>query len=99
MKIIRLKYFAVFYVCSMKKINFYSGPAILPEEVLLQAQEAIRDFAGTGLSILEISHRSKEFVKVMEEARAMVKELMQLDNDREVLFLQGGGSSQFYMVP
>ena len=83
----------------MKKINFYSGPAILPEEVLQQAQEAIKDFAGTGLSILEISHRSKEFVKVMEEARTLVKELMQLNEDREVLFLQGGGSSQFYMVP
>ncbi|MDB5284368.1 MAG: 3-phosphoserine/phosphohydroxythreonine aminotransferase [Bacteroidota bacterium] len=83
----------------MKKINFYSGPAILPEEVLEQSQMAIRDFAGTGLSILEISHRSKEFIKVMEEARALVKELLQLKEDREVLFLQGGGSSQFYMVP
>ena len=83
----------------MKKINFYSGPAILPEEVLEQAKEAITDFAGKGLSILEISHRSKEFVKVMEDARAMVKEIMALNDDREVLFLQGGGSSQFYMVP
>ncbi len=83
----------------MKKINFYSGPAILPEEVLQQAQEGIKDFAGTGLSILEISHRSKEFVKVMDETVALVKELMQLNSDREVLFLQGGGSSQFFMVP
>ncbi|MES2621878.1 MAG: 3-phosphoserine/phosphohydroxythreonine transaminase [Bacteroidota bacterium] len=83
----------------MKKINFYSGPAILPEEVMLQAQDGIRDFAGTGLSILEISHRSKEFVKVMDEAIALVKELMQLNSDREVMFLQGGGSSQFFMVP
>jgi len=83
----------------MKKINFYSGPATLPEVVLQQATAAIRDFAGTGLSILEISHRSKEFLKVMEEARTLVKELMQLDKDREVLFLQGGGSSQFYMAP
>jgi phosphoserine aminotransferase len=83
----------------MKKLNFYSGPAILPEEVLLQAAEAIKDFAGTGLSILEISHRSKEFVKVMEEGRALVKELMQLNDNYEVLFLQGGGSSQFYLVP
>ena len=57
-----------FYVCGMNKINFYSGPAILPEEVMLQAQEGIKDFAGTGLSILEISHRSKEFVKVMDES-------------------------------
>ena len=83
----------------MKKLNFYSGPAILPEEVLLQAKDAITDFAGTGLSILEVSHRSKEFVKVMEDARSLVKELMNLKDDREVLFLQGGGSSQFYMVP
>ena len=83
----------------MKKINFYSGPAILPQEVLEQAKEGITDFAGTGLSILEISHRSKEFVKVMEDARGLVRELMQLKDDREVLFLQGGGSSQFYMVP
>jgi phosphoserine aminotransferase len=99
MKIIRQKYFAVFYVCSMKKINFYSGPAILPEEVLELAQEGIRDFAGTGLSILEISHRSKEFIRVMEESMALVKELMQLDSDHEVIFLQGGGSFQFFMVP
>ncbi len=83
----------------MKKINFYSGPAILPEEVLQQAQEAIHDFAGTGLSILEISHRSKEFVKVMDDARALVKELMNLNDNYEVLFLQGGGSTQFCMVP
>ena len=83
----------------MKKINFYSGPAILPQEVLDEAKDGITDFAGTGLSILEISHRSKEFVKVMEDARSLVKELMQLKDDREVLFLQGGASSQFYMVP
>lgn len=83
----------------MKKVNFYSGPAMLPQVVLQQAKEAIDNFAGTGLSILEISHRSKEFVKVMEEARALVKELMQLGNDYEVLFLQGGAASQFHMVP
>jgi len=83
----------------MKKINFYSGPAILPEEVVLQAKEAITDFAGTGLSVLEVSHRSKEFVKVMDEARQLVREIMSLKDDREVLFLQGGASSQFYMVP
>jgi phosphoserine aminotransferase len=83
----------------MKKINFYSGPAILPQPVLEQAKEAIDNFAGTGLSILEISHRSKEFVKVMEEARALIKELMQLNSDYEVIFLQGGAASQFYMVP
>lgn len=87
------------YVCLMSKINFYAGPAILPQEVLQQAQEAVKDFAGTGLSILEISHRSKEFVKIMDEARALVRELMQLNDEREVLFLHGGGLSQFHMVP
>jgi phosphoserine aminotransferase len=83
----------------MKPYNFYAGPAILPEEVLQQAQDAIKNFAGTGLSILEISHRSKEFVKVMDDARALVKELMQLNDDREVLFMHGGGLSQFHTVP
>ena len=91
--------FLFFYVCPMKKTNFYAGPAILPQEVLQKAQEAIKDFAGTGLSILEISHRSKEFVKIMDDARALVRELMQLNDDREVLFLHGGGLSQFHMVP
>ncbi|MCW5907800.1 MAG: 3-phosphoserine/phosphohydroxythreonine transaminase [Chitinophagales bacterium] len=83
----------------MKPYNFYAGPAILPEEVLQKAQDAIKNFAGTGLSILEISHRSKEFVKVMDEARALVKELMQLNDEREVLFMHGGGLSQFHTVP
>ena len=83
----------------MKKINFYSGPAILPDEVLQGVEEALHDFAGTGLSILEVSHRIKEFVQVMESARALVKELAGLGDDYEVLFLQGGASTQFYMVP
>jgi phosphoserine aminotransferase len=84
----------------VKKINFYSGPAILPESVLEQAKAAIDDFAGSGLSILEISHRSKPFVAVIENARALVKELMNLEgSNNEVIFLQGGGSTQFYMVP
>ena len=83
----------------MKKINFYSGPAILPNEVLLQAQASIIDFEGMGMSILEISHRAKPFVAVMDSARTMVKTLMKLGDDYEVLFLQGGASSQFYMLP
>ncbi|MCS6934149.1 MAG: 3-phosphoserine/phosphohydroxythreonine transaminase [Chitinophagales bacterium] len=82
-----------------KPFNFYSGPAVLPDEVLEQAQEAILNFANTGLSILEISHRSKEFTAVVEECIALVKELMQLTDDHEVLFLQGGASLQFCMVP
>jgi phosphoserine aminotransferase len=83
----------------MKKINFYSGPSILPQEVLDQCKAAIDDFAGMGLSILEISHRAKPFVDVMDGARAMVKELMGLGDDYEVLYLQGGASTQFYMIP
>jgi len=83
----------------MKKYNFYSGPAILPESVLEQTRNAITDFAGTGLSILEISHRSNEFVKVMDEARALAKALMGLGDEHELLFLHGGALSQFHMVP
>src|SRR3954470_20489379 len=83
----------------MKKINFYSGPLILPQEVLDGTKAAIDDFAATGLSILEISHRAKPFVEVMNGARALVKELTGLGDDYEVLYLHGGASSQFYMVP
>lgn len=96
---LRIYLFSVQVQLRMKKINFYSGPAILPEEVLQGAEEALHDFAGMGLSILEISHRAKEFVKVMEEARSLVKELAGLGEDYEVLFLHGGASTQFYMAP
>lgn len=83
----------------MKKHNFSAGPCILPQEVFQKSAEAILDFNGLGLSILEISHRSKDFVAVMEEARAIVKRLMNLDDNYEVLFLGGGASLQFAMVP
>jgi phosphoserine aminotransferase len=83
----------------MKKHNFYAGPAILPKEVLAQAASSIKDFADMGLSILEISHRSKPFEAVMDEARNLIIELMELDEEYTVLFLSGGASSQFYMVP
>ena len=83
----------------MKKHNFNSGPSILPQEVLQRASQAILDFNGIGLSILEIGHRTNWFVDVMEEARASVKELMQLNNDYEVLFLHGGATTQFMQVP
>lgn len=83
----------------MKKHNFSAGPSILPQEVFQQASEAILDFNGSGLSLLEISHRSKDFVAVMDEARAIVKRLMNLGDDYEVLYLQGGASLQFLMVP
>lgn len=83
----------------MKKHNFSAGPSILPQEVFQKASEAILDFNGMGLSLLEISHRSKEFVAVMDEARAIVKRLMNLGDDYEVLYLQGGASLQFLMTP
>lgn len=82
-----------------KKHNFSAGPCILPQEVFQKSAEAILDFNGIGLSLLEISHRSKDFVAVMDEARAIAKRLMKLGDDYEVLFLGGGASMQFAMVP
>jgi len=83
----------------MKKHNFNSGPSILPQEVLAKAARAVLDFNGIGLSILEIGHRSTWFVEVIEEARSLVKELMQLSAEHEVLFLHGGATTQFMQVP
>ncbi len=83
----------------MKKHNFYAGPSILPEYTIQKTAEAILNFAGTTLSVLEISHRSKEFVAVMDQAISLVKELLEVPDTHEVLFLQGGASAQFYMVP
>ncbi len=80
----------------MAKIhNFSAGPSILPQEVFQEASQAVLDFNGAGLSILEMSHRSKEIVAVMDEARALVKEIHNLGDDYEVLFLQGGASLGF----
>lgn len=79
--------------------NFSAGPGILPQEVLKQASEAVLNFNNLNLSLLEISHRSKDFIAVMEEARSLVKELLGLDNNYQVLFLGGGASLQFAMVP
>jgi phosphoserine aminotransferase len=79
--------------------NFNAGPSILPRSVFEQAAAAVMDFNGSGLSLLEWGHRTPEFTAVMEEARALVKELMELDNDHEVLFLHGGASTQFMQVP
>jgi len=83
----------------MKRHNFNSGPSILPEEVLRRASEAVIDFNGLGLSILEIGHRTPWFTEVIEEARSLVKELMGLDDTYSVLFLQGGATTQFMQVP
>ncbi len=79
--------------------NFNAGPSILPKEVFEQASKAILDFNDTGLSILELGHRTPLFQEVMDEARVLVRELMQLDDDHEVLFLHGGASTQFMQVP
>jgi phosphoserine aminotransferase len=79
--------------------NFGAGPSILPKEVFEEASRGLLDFNGTGLSILEIGHRTKTFQTVMDEAQALLKELMQLDEDHEVLFLHGGASTQFFQVP
>jgi len=79
--------------------NFNAGPSILPKEVFEEASQAILDFNHSGLSILEIGHRTPLFQQVMDEARNLVKELMKLDDDHEVLFLHGGATTQFMQVP
>lgn len=79
--------------------NFNSGPSILPQPVLEQAAKAIHDFNGTGLSILEIGHRTSHFQSVLDSAIGSVKRLMQLDDQYEVLFLHGGATTQFMQVP
>jgi len=83
----------------MKKHNFYAGPSILPHYTIEKTIEGIRDFAGTGLSVLEISHRSKGFVACMNDAIALVKELLGVPAGYQVIFLGGGASLQFAMVP
>ncbi|MCS6981795.1 MAG: 3-phosphoserine/phosphohydroxythreonine transaminase [Flavobacteriales bacterium] len=84
---------------SRKIHNFSAGPAVLPPEVLEKAAAAVREFDGMGLSLLEISHRSKNFERVMEEARALALSLAGLDDRYDALFLQGGASLQFHQVP
>jgi phosphoserine aminotransferase len=80
-------------------INFNAGPAALPRPVLEQAAEAVREYKNTGLSILELPHRGKEFVEIVAESKALVKELCGLDDRYDVLWLHGGGRLQFCMVP
>lgn len=83
----------------MKKHNFYAGPSILPQYTINKTIEGIKDFAGTGLSILEISHRSKEFIACMNNTISLVKELLEVPSGYQVIFLGGGASLQFAMVP
>ena len=81
------------------KHNFGAGPCILPKEVFEEAAKAVLDFNGTGLSILEVSHRSKEFEEVVVETERLVRELLNVHEDYSILFLQGGATQQFAMVP
>ena len=83
----------------MKKHNFYAGPSILPDYTIQETIKGIQDFAGTGLSVLEVSHRSKEFIAVVDEAVALFKELLNIPKGYQVIFLGGGASTQFCMVP
>ena len=79
--------------------NFNAGPSILPKEVLDQLAKSIHNFNNSGLSILEIGHRSTLFVDVINEAKVIIKRLMNIDDEYEVLFLQGGASMQFMQIP
>jgi phosphoserine aminotransferase len=80
-------------------INFSAGPAVLPLEVLQQAQSEMLDWQGMGMSVMEISHRSKAFIRVAEQAEADLRELMQIPPDYAVLFLQGGATTHFALIP
>ena len=79
--------------------NFYAGPATLPLPALKKAQEELLDFKGTGMSLMEISHRSKQYAEIHTEASNLVREQMGLTDDYKILWLQGGASTQFYMLP
>tara|TARA_B100001142_G_scaffold69421_1_gene69516 strand:+ start:1993 stop:3051 length:1059 start_codon:yes stop_codon:yes gene_type:complete len=83
----------------MKKHNFSAGPCILPQEVLQQASQAILDFNNDNLSLIEISHRSHPFIDVMDKAKSLVKELLEIPEGYSILFLQGGASLEFLMAP
>lgn len=82
-----------------RNYNFSAGPSALPEDVLKQAQQELLDWHGLGLSIMEMSHRSKEFVAVAAEAEQDLRDLMKIPDNYKVLFMQGGASSQFSMIP
>ena len=83
----------------MKKYNFNAGPSMLPREVIENTARQILDFNGSGLSLMEISHRAKDFQPVVDEAMALIKELLQVPEGYSVVFLGGGASLQFYQVP
>ena len=79
--------------------NFSAGPAVLPEDVLREAAEEMLDYRGTGMSVMEMSHRSKAFETIITEAEQDLRDLMGIPDNYKVLFLQGGASTQFAMIP
>jgi phosphoserine aminotransferase len=79
--------------------NFSAGPSMLPESVLAKAAQEMLDYKGTGMSVMEMSHRSKTYISIIENAEILIRKLMKIDDSYSVLFLQGGASSQFAMVP
>ncbi|MEF9877547.1 MAG: aminotransferase class V-fold PLP-dependent enzyme, partial [Gordonibacter sp.] len=79
--------------------NFSAGPAVLPEEVLREAADEMLDYRGAGMSVMEMSHRSKTYTGIIEAAEADLRELMGIPDNYQVLFLQGGASQQFAAVP
>ena len=84
----------------MKRVyNFSAGPAMLPEEVLQEAAAEMLDYNGTGMSVMEMSHRSKAYQKILDDAEQDIRDLMQIPDNYKVLFLQGGASQQFAMIP
>src|SRR4030067_2248021 len=83
----------------MRVYNFSAGPAMLPLEVLEQGAAEMTDWQGSGMSVMEVSHRSKEFIAAAEEAESLMRELLGVPDDYRVLFLQGGATGQFAAVP
>ena len=83
----------------MRVYNFASGPAALPLEVLEQAREELTDWRGSGMSVMEVSHRSKAFVAVVEDAESTLRSLLAIPAGYKVLFLQGGATGQFAAIP
>ena len=79
--------------------NFSAGPSMLPEEVLKKAQTEMLEYGTSGMSVMEMSHRSKDYQDIIDSAEALVRELMHVPDNYKVLFLQGGGSTQFAMIP
>ncbi len=86
-------------ILTKRAYNFYPGPATLPLKVLKKAQEQLLDYNGTGMSVMELSHRSKAYAEIHSTASGLVRELMNVPDDYKILWLQGGASTQFFMVP